>query len=160
MKEIKLLGGKVTIVDDEDFEYLNKHKWHSISNHGYQWYAVRNIQKGKGRTTEYMHRRILKTPKGMITDHLNGDGLYNLRNNLRVCSYSVNHQNLHTRNGKSLYQGVFKRSEKGRWQARIQLNKKEIALGTFSSERMAAVAYNIAALRYYGIDAKINDIKS
>ncbi len=40
MKEIKLTQGKVALVDDEDYEYLNQFKWCAMNLKGY-FYAGR-----------------------------------------------------------------------------------------------------------------------
>lgn len=42
---------------------------------------------------EWLHRRILCTPEGFVTDHKNGDKLDNRRSNLRVATPSQNQQN-------------------------------------------------------------------
>ena len=74
MKEIKLTKGKVAIVDNDDFEFLNIQKWY-LSSHGY---AV----TGKS-PHQYMHRIINKTPKNLLTDHINRNTLDNRKINLR-----------------------------------------------------------------------------
>lgn len=73
------------MVDDEDFEYLNQWKWtaHRIGN---DWYATR----GEKKKIIYMHREILRTPKGMLTDHIDMDGLNNQKKNLRICTHQQN----------------------------------------------------------------------
>ena len=41
MKEIKLSQGKVTLVDDEDFEYLNQWKWCAMKGNS-TFYVIRH----------------------------------------------------------------------------------------------------------------------
>ena len=158
MKKIKLTQGKVAIVDDEDFEGLNQVKWYADRNRN-TWYAVRNFRRADGgRTLELMHRRILNAPIGKMVDHHNGDGLDDRRENLRLCTTSVNRQNQHTICGTSKYQGVTWDKRNKKWRAEIRINKKKIHIGRYKSEGLAAVAYNIAALRFIGIDAKLNEV--
>lgn len=38
------------------------------------------------------------------------------------------------------------------------VNGENKYIGCYNSEKLAAVAYNVAALMYYGIDAKLNDV--
>ncbi len=49
MKEIPLTQGKISLVDDEDYERLNQFKWYPNWN-GYTWYAKR--ANGAYRTAE------------------------------------------------------------------------------------------------------------
>ena len=58
-------------------------------------YAVRSVQGYRRRESViYMHRQIMNTPEGMLTDHRNGDGLMNLRENLRICTEAENTHNM------------------------------------------------------------------
>lgn len=157
MKEIQLTQGQAAIVDDWRFEELNAHKWYAAwSSHTKSFYAVRGSKRIFGKqTTIQMHAVIAGTPKGSCTDHINGDTLYNLESNLRVCTSSQNKTNRRKNsNNTSGYKGVRKSGEK--WRAEISLNKKMIYLGTFPTREEAAHAYDEAARRLYGEFATLN----
>jgi hypothetical protein len=155
--EIKLTQGKVAIVDDEDFDELNKYHWYAYQDQN-NWYARRQVGGRGKQKTILLHREILNASRGSGIDHINGNGLDNRKENLRICTNPINNQNRHRIYGVSQYQGVCKRSDGKKWIARITVNKKLIYLGSFLSEGLAAVTYNIAALRYYGANAKINNV--
>jgi hypothetical protein len=143
MKEIPLTQGKVAIVDDEDFEELSKFLWfaHKAGN---TFYAVRNSSSIRGkRHMISMHSTILKTSKGMDTDHFNGNGLDNRRENLRICTHRENMQNQHI-NKTSNYQGVSWSNRDQMWRAYIWVNGKSHNLGNFNDEIKAAKVYNDA----------------
>lgn len=159
MKKIPLTQGKSALVDDKDYKYLMQWKWHYRSN----GYAVRKQYLGGGRGDEnyktiYMHREILNTSKDMHTDHINGNGLDNTRNNLRECSYTQNMQNKSkSRNKSSKYKGVGWDKRSRKWRSSITLNKKQIYICVSSSEIEAAKRYNYAAIKYFGEFAKLNE---
>lgn len=147
-------------VDDEDYELLVKWRWHAscISGH---LYAARNTSRVNGKHTSIrMHRLIMETPKGMDTDHIDGDKLNNQRHNLRVCTHAENTRNVRKRTGTtSQYKGVYWSSEKKRFCARVKkLNGKPKLLGTFRCEKDAALAYNAGAKEYYGEYARLNEV--
>jgi hypothetical protein len=148
VKEIQLTQGKVTIVDDEDFEYLNAHKWYA-GRGGHTFYAGRGIRMPDGRwTSEQMHRVVLERKlgrplvKGQEVDHESGDGLDNRRENLRLATKSQNGRNRHRRaqNTSSKFLGVswYKRGKK--WKSRITVNGTLLHLGYFATEIEAAWA--------------------
>jgi hypothetical protein len=105
-----------------------------------------------------MHRLIMNTPKGMDTDHINGDSLDNRRCNLRICTHAQNQRNLKKILGNNKYKGVslFKKTQK--WRARIQINRMGLHLGYFDTEEEAAKAYNEAAEKHFGEFSRINII--
>ena len=93
MKTIELTQGFITEVDDQDYDYLNQFSWR-VMNSGWTCYAIRDkVMEDGTRTTVLMHRELMNTPDGMVTDHINGNGLNNQRYNLRACTYSENRLN-------------------------------------------------------------------
>ena len=145
-----------TLVDDESFEELSKHKW-CVQKGGNTFYAVRNMPRDKNgkRKRVQMHRQIMNCPDNLQTDHINHNGLDNRKMNLRVCTHSENHGNSLPRKGcTSKHKGVSRHG--GKWQSRIKHNSKEIYLGFFATEIEAAEAYDAKAKELFGEFAYLN----
>lgn len=139
MKQIKLSQGKVALVDDEDYEELNKYKWYSYKG-GNTFYAGRNFNSNGKQKTIKMHRIIMNTPKEMETDHIDGNGLNNQKSNLRIVTHRQNGQNKRI-NKSSRFVGVCWNEINNKWRAQIKINKKHKSLGVFDTELEAHNAY-------------------
>lgn len=102
-----------------------------------------------------MHRVIMesmlerKLKKGEWVDHINGDGLDNRRENLRLATPSQNMQNVGKRShNTSGYKGVS--SCGSRWRATIRVNGKQKHLGVFATPELAHAAYCESADKLHG----------
>jgi hypothetical protein len=130
------------LVDEDDFPALIRHRWRLDS----RGYAVRNVRYGPRREGRQrailMHREILglRPGDGVKTDHRNRDPLDNRRENLRVCTYAENNQNVPARGGSSEYRGVSWNKRARRWTATVRLRGKQHHLGYFDDELEAAGA--------------------
>lgn len=145
MKTISLTKGKVALVDDEDYPELSKHRWcaHKFKN---TYYAERSSPRDPithSRNHIQMHAIIAGTPKGMDTDHINGNGLDNRRENLRVVTRRQNCQNFHQEKS-SKFPGITWHKRDRKWQARIWVNGKRHFLGYHDDEETAGIVYAMA----------------
>lgn len=162
MAVIKLLHDKEMLIDDEDLKLFEGYKLYSWSRRKdlNLWYAFYSGKLGRGK----VHRKIMNAPKGVNVDHINGNGLDNRRSNLRLCNQSQNQANQHRMTGRKRYLGTHSSKYRGVhkadnvFKAQIQAYKKKYSLGTFKTEREAAIAYNIAALRLFKEFANLNAI--
>jgi hypothetical protein len=138
MKVINLTKGKYTIIDDEDFDYLNKYKWH-FSTNGYA--ESKKTIKGK-RNQLRMARLILNPSDDMVVDHINRNKLDNRRCNLRIVTQFQNSQNKGF--SSKLGKGVYKNQRKNGYFSAITINNKQKYLGFFKTRDEAYLAYKNA----------------
>lgn len=91
-------------------------------------------------------------------DHINGNRMDNRWENLRL---ATNQQNQANRKATSIcgYKGVSWEKGIRRWRAKIFVDGKRISLGCYGDAIDAALAYNDAAVFYFGEYAKLNEIK-
>ena len=147
---ISLTNGGYAICSEEDFAILSAMKWFHVFD-GNAIYAATSSSGGR---MLKMHSAVIGGPGA---DHINGDGLDNRRCNLR---YATNSQNQMNRSkfaeAHSRHKGVTWNIRDLRWTARIQANGGRINLGSFRNEVDAALAYNTAAVNYFGTFARAN----
>lgn len=137
-------------VDDEDFDYLNQYRWCLCNKYAFRKQTI----NGKERNI-YMHTELMGFPEKLDVDHIDGDKLNNQRSNLRIATRSQNNGNRGSHKGSSSkYRGVSYEKQTGKWVAQISSKK----IGRFVSEEDAALAYNEAAIKYFGEFAYLNVI--
>lgn len=150
MKKIPLTQGKFALVNDEDYESLQKYKWHAHRQRR-RIYAMTNIRGMEGkRTKRPMHRLLL--PSAEQVDHMNGNGLDNRRENLRAATQQENSRGFRQQKiaTTSKFRGVCWRKDTRKWSSYIWVSGKRIHLGLFEDEKDAARAYNDAAQKFFG----------
>ena len=91
-------------------------------------------------------------------DHINRIRDDNRIENLRPCVIYQNSGNCVARVHK--YKGVTFDKRNQKWRAQIGVQYKNIALGRFKTIEEAALAYNKAALDYFGEFAVLNEVES
>ncbi len=153
--ELELKHGTV-LIDDEDWERLKLYKWYINK---YTKAVVSPAIKREDPSTVNMARLIMKAPKHLVVDHINGDRFDNRKQNLRLSSQQRNTWNRRpnqTKNRKekpiSKFRGVQKTQRLGfvKWSAAISIFRNTVFLGVFDSEQEAASAFDIAAKILFG----------
>lgn len=154
MPLIQLTQGKVAKVCECHYDLVKDRQWYAARSR-HKFYA----QCMDNRKIVKMHRLITNTPKGMVVDHRDSDGLNNYCSNLRICTDRQNQHNstkLRPSN-KSGYKGVSWRADMNKWRVTVFRGKK-IYLGYFTDKIAAAKAYNDYIIKIDGEFAALNRI--
>jgi len=144
----------VATVDDDDHARVARYRWRAYRTAGGNatHYAAARIAPS---VTMSLHHFVLDVPDGTVVDHLDGNGLNNVRGNLRVCTLAENSHNKPRRGAfLSIYKGVTLTN--GRWVAGITVAGKRKYLGAFDDEEVAARAYDAEARLVFGPAAVVN----
>ena len=146
------------LVDDADYESLNKWKWMGLRpKRSKTMYAVRYKKRSSDSRAVVMHRFLMNPSLEIEIDHHDGNGLNNQRYNLRLCSHSQNCANRPPRRDNFCgFKGVHWELGKCKWVARIGIDGKTRTLGRFTCIVEAAKRYDKAAKARYGEFAWLN----
>lgn len=149
------------LVDDHRYEWAMQYYWQPSNFRG-AIYATRSPYiNGKKQSSIYMHREIMGVTDPLIlVDHWDRVSLNNQEYNLRIATRSQNSMN-RERNStyrSSIYKGVQWIKALNKWYAKITIDGKVIPLGYYSFEVDAAIARNLAEIKYFGEWACLNTI--
>ena len=164
-------GTHEVLYDAEDEDKISKYNWcvlqasaqpgkfyvfTMVPHPAGGWYHAPSGRQRR-KTSLFLHQLIMETPKGMVTDHINGDPLDNRKQNLRICTQAENVRNRRAgKNNTSGFKGVSWHKRTNSWHARIDHNKKPIHIGCFEDKEEAARAYDRKAIELHGEFAYTN----
>jgi hypothetical protein len=155
----QLVGNYVEIDVNGDKVLMDSDMWEKLDK---QIYIIKP-SKTSGKYVQfkdgnYLHRWIMEQLghdiTGKLVDHINHNPLDNRKCNLRLVSYSENFQNK-VGYGKNKFKGSRKRD--GKYEVYISKDRKQMYVGRYDSEDVAAEAYNTAARALFGQFALLNN---
>lgn len=147
--------GEMFLIDIEDYDKIKEFCWHFDS----KGYVTTNVSIDGKQKKIRLHRLIMDFPDGMV-DHIHGsESRYdNRKSNLRGCTNQENQFNRGAdKRNKLGIKGVSKTTHGNKYQAQIQIDGKLKYLGSYPTIKEAADAYDMAALKYFGEFAFLNN---
>lgn len=148
MKRIPLTQNQFAVVDDHWFDFLNQWSWLARWSENTQSYYA---ERREGNQKIQMSRVVARTPAGMICDHENHDTLDNQEHNLRNVTYSQNNMNKRVQKNNTLgLPGIQKRTDSGKYRARLRLGGKTLLNRTFPTLDEAIAARTEAVKKFFG----------
>jgi len=111
-----------------------------------------------------LHRILIGANPGEEVDHINGDGMDNRLENLRIVNRAQNQQNRkHRHDSKTGCRGIRHWEGygfKNPWQARLTVNGVRVSLGFFAKKEDAILAYNCKVKEVHGELAYLNKLEN
>lgn len=153
---VPLTKGYEAIVDADDVPLVAGRRWFATvirkkDGSIYTVYATRTDVSNGRKHNVHMHRIIVSDAANLFVDHVNGTGLDNRRENLRLATRSQNMMNRGPSTGsRSGVKGVHWLARTGRWYAQIKAGDKRRHLGYFDTVEAAAEAYRTASIEMHG----------
>ena len=149
---VPLTRGYEAVIDATDVPLVQDCNWVVTSPTRSTVYAWAFFVDAEGvKSSLRMHRLFLSPEDSEVIDHIDGNGLNNRRNNIRICSVTENNWNTKvSRANRSGYAGVHWDRRKGKWRASIGFKGKDIHLGRFKDPMKAHEAYLRALAEYRG----------
>lgn len=146
---LRLSRGELVRVDREDWNRFSGSSWSA-------WKTGRMRTRYARSNRKLMHREVVNAPKGLVCDHINGNGLDNRKSNIRLCSQGENVCNSRKRTtNKSGHKGVCWNKSLGYWMSRVQFQGKCKAK-YFKEYEDACADYRIRALETHGEFARVS----
>lgn len=152
---IHLTRGYEALVDDIDSD-LAEMRWSPLFS-GPNIYAICVKSVNKKSVSILMHRLILERMLGREltrsehVDHEKGDGLNNVRSNLRLATPQQNTRNKKERiNSVNPYKGIAFYKRNNKWGGFISVDRKQVFLGLHTDPLEVHRRYCIAALTHFG----------
>ena len=137
----------ITKIDLDDLDKVIQSRWRLNHN---KHYVVGNKSKNSKKHI-YLHRFIMNVDDNLEIDHIDGNGLNNCKQNLRICTSQQNKFNKRFRNDNNTV-GVTYCTNINKWRARISLNQKSnnlIDKSKFFSSKEEALKQRIAWEKKY-----------
>ncbi|AXK21459.1 HNH endonuclease [Bacillus sp. COPE52] len=150
----KTHGRQEILIDTEDLEKLLDFKktWSVYKPaRSHTHYATARIKKGDKWGNIDLHRFLMNPEKGLVVDHINGNGLDNRKENLRVVTQAQNKQNLRGAqiDNKTGVRGVFFDTRRNCYVAQVHSEGKSIFYKSFKSLDEAELAVKEARKKYF-----------
>lgn len=153
---VSLTRGYEAMVDAADADLVSGYNWFAdmkVRADGSikTLYASRSERIGKKIIVIRMHRVIDGTTPGLETDHRNGNGLDNRRENLRAATKTQQRHNQRIAiNNVSGVKGVGFHKARKKWHAYISVGNKQRHVGIFATLEEAKIAREKAVMELHG----------
>lgn len=156
MRHVALTNShEFAVVDEECEAMVSAFMWHAVIG--------RNCTYARSNDGQKMHHVVMgmKPQRGFVVDHIDQNGLNNLRSNLRVCTHAQNGWNSTRKTGASGHPGVSK--SRGNWAVRFEHLGKTMYFGTFRAldEARSVATREMGRLRgeYMPLRARLQELE-
>ncbi len=148
-------GKHIMFISEIDYEVIKCHVL-GIRKGKRTFYATAYVKEAK--RSIKIHKLIMKEWSGKIIDHIDHNGLNNMRDNLRVATSKQNSRNaVMPKNNTTGFKGVRRRSQReGLYVVMIEVDGKAVYGGCFKNIYKAANKYNELAIKHFGDFASLN----
>jgi hypothetical protein len=149
-------GRERFLIDAADREVVENTNWTVLRESEWLAYVGRTVEK----TTLLLHRHLMNTPKKLVVDHRDDDGLNCRRYNLRNCTKAQNDAKKRTltKLSASGARGVYP-TKNGRFTVIVSLDNKLKSHGTFDTIAEASAVRDAVVLAHYGEYAVLNNFR-